>query len=453
MTAVATELERKLAEAAERFRVPGAAVGVYHGGEERYAFFGVTSVDNPLPVDAGTLFQIGSTTKTFTATAIMRLVEEGRVDLDATVRTYVPELRLRDAAVAERVTVLQLLNHTAGWAGDFFHDSGQGDDALARYVDAMAGLEQVSPPGTIASYNNASLCLAGRVIEKVTGETYEAALLRLVLEPLGLADSFLFPADVMTRRYVVGHGDEDEIAVRRPWRLPRSSCAAGGVISTAADQVRYARFHLGDGKVDGAPVLRRETLELMRRPTFPMKGTAIADEVGVSWLLKRVDGVAMVGHGGTTNGQLSAFQMAPERDFAITVLTNSTAGGQLQREVLDWALERHLGVVRKDPEPLALTAQQLAEYAGEYRTDTSVITITVEGERLSALARATEEAKERYRAIVGDVPDQPAAPLAIVADDGYLVVDGKGKGTRGMFVREGGRVTAVNMGGRLARKA
>ena len=89
-------LQEWVTEAAERLDVPGVAVGVYHDGEEHYAFHGVTSVENPLPVDEDTLFQFGSTGKTFTATAIMRLVDQGRVDLDATVRTYLPELTLKD---------------------------------------------------------------------------------------------------------------------------------------------------------------------------------------------------------------------------------------------------------------------------------------------------------------------------------------------------------------------
>ena len=131
-------LQEWVSEAAERLAVPGVAVGVYHAGEEHYAFHGVTSLENPLPVDEHTLFQFGSTGKTFTATAIMRLVDQGRVDLDATVRTYLPELRLQDEDVAQRVTVLQLLNHTAGWSGDVFENTGDGDDALARYVEAMA---------------------------------------------------------------------------------------------------------------------------------------------------------------------------------------------------------------------------------------------------------------------------------------------------------------------------
>ena len=169
-------------------------------------------------MDGATLFQFGSTGKTFTSVAILRLVEEGTVDLDAPVRTYVPELRLQDGHVAETITVLQLLNHTAGWEGDDFTDTGEGDDAIARYVANMAQLRQLTPPGFVVSYNNASLSLAGRIIEKVTGKVYERAMKELVLDPVGLNDTLFFANDVMTRRFVVGHRREDDgsIKVLRP---------------------------------------------------------------------------------------------------------------------------------------------------------------------------------------------------------------------------------------------
>jgi CubicO group peptidase (beta-lactamase class C family) len=132
--------------------------------------------------------------------------------------------------------VLQLLNHTAGWAGDIMRDTGDGDDALARYVAELVTVDQVHPLGTIASYNNAALGLTGRVIEKVTGKTYEAAMAEQLFEPLGLEESFFFPKDVMTRRFVVGHEEKGgQLTVARPWGLPRNSNPAGGIAGTARD--------------------------------------------------------------------------------------------------------------------------------------------------------------------------------------------------------------------------
>src|SRR3954463_9136476 len=218
-------LQDKVDELAKEFGVPGVSVGVFHDGVEHYGYAGVTCIENPLPVDEKTLFQFGSTGKTYTATAIMRLVEQGKVDLDAPVRTYLPEFTLRDEDVAKKVTVLQLLNHTAGWEGDMMDNTGDGDDALEKYVARMERLQQVSPLGTTVSYNNASLSVAGRIIEKVPGTPYEQAIRDLLLEPLGLRHTFFFPNEIMTRRFAVGHRREENgtTTIARPWALPRGN--------------------------------------------------------------------------------------------------------------------------------------------------------------------------------------------------------------------------------------
>ena len=132
---------------AAKFGIPGVAVGVWADGQEIYASRGVTSIDNPLPVDQDTLFLLGSVTKTFTATTLMRLVAEGNVDLDAPVRRYVPELKLADEQTTAEVTVLNLLNHTAGLDWRIITDTGDGDDALAGQVAKMAELKLIASPG------------------------------------------------------------------------------------------------------------------------------------------------------------------------------------------------------------------------------------------------------------------------------------------------------------------
>src|SRR5262245_40101048 len=115
---------------AEELRVPGVAVGVLHEGEERHEGFGVTSVDNPLEVTPDTRFQIGSISKTFTGSAAMYLVAEGKLDLDRPVREYLPDFELADTDATNRVTMRHLLAHTGGWEGDYFDDTGWGDDAV-----------------------------------------------------------------------------------------------------------------------------------------------------------------------------------------------------------------------------------------------------------------------------------------------------------------------------------
>src|SRR3954469_18171279 len=147
-------LDAGIEAAMAEHQIPGVAMGVYYQGQEYVRGYGVTNVDYPQPVDGDTLFRIGSTTKTFTGTTVMRLVEQGLLDLNAPVRTYLPDFRVADEVASERVTLRECLNHSAGWLGDYSRDFGRGEDALARFVASMAKLPQLTPPGTQFAYNN-----------------------------------------------------------------------------------------------------------------------------------------------------------------------------------------------------------------------------------------------------------------------------------------------------------
>ena len=173
--------------------VPGVAIGILDKGRVTTRAFGVTNIDHPLPVTDDTLFQIGSISKTFTGTAIMRLVEQGKVELTAPLRRYLPEFRVKDADASARATVQDTLTHMGGWEGDFFDDPSSGDDALQRQVGGMATLEQTGKPGEMWGYNNAGFYAAGRVIEVITGQPFEKALKASVLDPLGLETAYFSP--------------------------------------------------------------------------------------------------------------------------------------------------------------------------------------------------------------------------------------------------------------------
>lgn len=446
------ELVAELHRQAEELDLPGVAVGVHLDGVDHYAYYGVTSVENPLPVDEHTLFQFGSTGKTYTSTAILRLVDQGLVELDAPVRRYVPELKLRDEAVAEKVTVLQLLNHTAGWAGDYENNTGTGDDALARYVAGMADIEQVTPLGSEVSYNNASLSLAGYVIEKVTGKTYEQAIAELLLDPIGMRETFFFPNDVMTRRFAVGHirSSAGVTSIARPWALPRAGNPAGGMSATAADQLRWARFHLRDGRTDdGTQLVPAELIRSMREPTVETPGHALGDAIGISWMLRTVGDVLVAEHGGTTIGQHSAFCLVPERNFGIAVLTNCGPNGeQLNTEFVKWALAAYLGVEEAEPEVLDASAETLAEYLGTYDSIALSAAITAGDGRLSVKI----DIKPEVLAETGELDQFDAPiPLGLIAgeDDRYVVTAGAMRGLRGFFTRDAdGRIDSINLGGR-----
>jgi CubicO group peptidase (beta-lactamase class C family) len=454
------ELQAAVSEMAAALAVPGAAVGVHFNGKDHYAFHGVTSLEHPLKVDAGTLFQFGSTGKTYTATAVMRLVERGDVALDAPVKKYLPEFKLIDPAVAESVTVLHLLNHSAGWEGDLMDDTGDGDDALAKYVERMATIKQVMPLGAAVSYNNASLSVAGMIIARLTNQTYEAAIKELILDPLGMDMTFFFNKDIMTRRFAAGHNQEDDgtIKVARPWSMPRGNSPAGGMSANAADMNTWAKFHMGDGTApDGTRLLSQELLDLMKEPTIEMKGSALGDYVGISWLMRDVDGVRLVGHGGTTNGHHSSFEMLPEKRFAISTMTNCGPNGpQFNEEIVKWALEQYAGVIDKDPEPLKLGDAELAPFAGTYETIAAVVTLTPNNGEIDLVVRMKPEMAKVLHEQGEDGPiEQGPWPLGILPGDGdrYIITGGPAKGMKGYFARSAsGEIGAVHVGGRLATR-
>lgn len=434
--------------------IPSVAVGVWADGQEVYAYHGVTSIDNPLPIDRDTLFELGSVTKTYTATVLMRLVAAGQVELDAPVRRYAPELRLTDERAAAEVTVLNLLNHTSGLDWGIIADTGEGDDALASYVAKMAELKQIAPPGTRASYSQAGYNLAGRVIEKVTGLTYERAVASLLLEPLGLSHSFFADGEVMTRRFAVGHnpGEDGALSVARGWRRWRANNPGGGLVSSVADQLRWARFHLGDGRAEsGERVLPADVLHRMKQPTVELRGSTLGDALGVCWFLRDVGGVRTVGHGGSANGQFAELLIVPECSFAVVSLTNAGPNGiPFNQAVVRWALEHYLEVADRDPEPLPYDPAQAGELVGKYENDAMTLVIAAQETGMTLEVGIKPEIRA---ASEGEMPpDYSPTAIGLLPGDGdeYIVTEGGLKGQRGFFTRDAdGPVVGVDLAGRL----
>ncbi|MDP9321426.1 MAG: beta-lactamase family protein [Chloroflexota bacterium] len=422
--------------------VPGVAIGVLDAGEPRSFCFGVTNVDHPLAVDADTVFEIASITKTMTATVAARLAAEGRLDLDAPVRRYLTDMRTGDPNVAERVTVRELFTHTAGWFGEYLTPTGSGDDALARGVAQLATLDIVSPPG-VFSYNNVSLTVAGRVIEVVTGTTYQTAVRELLFEPLGMEHSAFDPADVLYERLAAGHTVRGGTAVRVHAQLSegRVTDPAGGVRSTVNDLLRYARFHLGDGTVaGGARLMPAGALAAMREPRASTGGRGA---IGLSWFLGERGGVPIAGHGGATVAHMSLLLLVPDREAAFVVLTNGANGQRLNDELAEWLQTAWLGLApRVTPAPLE-PQPNLRPYAGRYFAPLSDIELAPEDGRL--LLRLT------WKGSVAERPVPPPLRLAFSGPD-EVVVDGPG-GLSGDFLRgPDGSVAYFRWGARARRK-
>src|SRR6266511_3767494 len=304
------KIAQKIVSEMKRLDVPGVAIGIWHAGNEYAEGFGVTSLEHPLPVTADTLFQTGSISKTFTGTMLMQLAEQGKVDLDAPVKKYLRDFKLRDKDVTKKVTVRHLLTHMGGWVGDYFNDFGNGDEALDKMVKDIAKLPQVQALGTIWSYNNTGFNIASRIIEIVTKKPYEQAAQEMLLDPIGLDMSFFYPSDLLfTHRFVVGHLKvRNKVKVARPWAIGRAGNGVGGVVSTVRDLLKYARFHMSNGKKN---VITGKSLRAMRVPQADMGPRG---SMGITWFIRKAGDLTIYGHGGATNGQQALFCFIPEKD-------------------------------------------------------------------------------------------------------------------------------------------
>lgn len=363
---------RRLAELAARHRVPGAVLGIARGDELALASCGVLNKDTGVTVTEDSLFQIGSITKVWTATLIMQLADEGRLDLDAPLSDVLPELRLSDPGTAKQATVRHLLTHTSGIDGDVFTDTGRGDDCLERYVDQLGTAAQIHPLGATFSYCNSGFVLAGRIVEKLTGMSWDSALKERLCTPLGLAHTVTLPEDALRFRTALGHdapGDQDPRPVPA-WGLPRSVGPAGLITATAADVLAFARMHLAGGSgADDSRVLSRQAARAMTEKQVDLPEVhSLGDSWGLGWIRFDWGGHQVLGHDGNTIGQSAFLRLLPERDLAVTLLTNGGGTHDLYLDLFREIFAELAGVTM--PRPLQPPAESVpvdaARHLGRY---------------------------------------------------------------------------------------
>jgi CubicO group peptidase (beta-lactamase class C family) len=443
------KLVDKIKRLMKKLHIPGVAVGIRHGDETFTKGFGVTNVDHPVPVDETTLFQIGSITKTFVGTLAMRLVEMGKLELDVPIRTYLPDFRVLDEEASEKVTMCHLLTHTAGWVGDWFPlDLGHGEDAVARYVASMVDTPQLTPVGTVLSYNNAGFNVAGRVFETMLGKVFTEIMQKMLFDPLEMNHTYLLPWDLMTHRFVVGHSVKDDVpAVARPWSIGRASSPAGGIVTNVRDMLNYAKFQLGDGSFHGNRLLEPGSLEKLHTPQVQYTP---GNSVALTFWVDDRRAARTMGHGGGTVGQISLLTLVPEHDFSIILVTNSGNGGQLNPMVTNLALEHYLGVSTPEPALKRTPQKKLAEYAGGYKA-----TLT-EAEVESSEGKLVIKRRSLGGFPTKDIPP-PSEPLPPVrygfyGKDHVIGLEAPYKGDLGQFLRNpDGSIAWLRLGLRIHR--
>lgn len=440
------KLAQKIVSEMKRLNVPGVAIGIWYNGKEYLEGFGITNLEHPLPVTPDTLFQTGSISKTFTGTLMMQLVEQGKVDLDAPVKKYIKDLKLRDKNAEKKVTVRQLLTHMGGWVGDYFNDFGNGDDALDKMVKDIAKLPQIQRLGTIWSYNNTGFNVASRIIEIVTKKPYEQAAQEMLLDPLGLKMTFFYPSDILfTHRFVVGHQKvRNKVQVARPWSIGRAGNGVGGVVSTVKDLLKYARFHMSNGKKN---VITGKSLRAMR---LPQADAGPRGSMGITWFIRQAGELTIYAHGGATNGQQAYFFFIPKRDFALAILTNSDDGGIISTGIFSYVLDLYFNTAMKLPKPIETQTNELKKYTGRYRIGTECFDLKAKGKYLM------------YHHIplggfpTPDTPPGPAMPpmrFVFYEKDKVIGLDEPYKDALADFIRdEKGRLRFFRVGGRAHEK-
>jgi CubicO group peptidase (beta-lactamase class C family) len=191
----------------------------------------------------------------------------------------------------------------------------------------------------------------------------------------------------MTRRFAVGHnlGEDGTLSVARPWGDTRGNNPGGGIASSVTDQLRWARFHLGDGHAEsGTRVLPAEVLHRTKEPPVELRGTTLGDAIGIGWFLRDVDGVRTVGHGGSSNGQFAEFLIVPERNFAVVAMSNAGPEGiPCNQAVVRWALQTYLWVTDQDQEPRPYDEARAQEVVGSYENDAMTFSVGTDGAELT----------------------------------------------------------------------
>ncbi len=378
-------MQARLEEVLAEHKITGAVLGILAGDATEFYAAGVANVRTGIEVTTDTLFQIGSITKVWTATLIMLLVDEGKLDLDEPVITYLPELKFADPDVTAKVTLRDLLSHRSGVGGDHILDTGRGDDNLERYVATCDALGQEHELGATMSYCNTGYSVAGRVIEKITGQLWDTVLRERLIGPLGLTHTNTLADEAIMFRAAVGHVDGEVAPV---WALPRSAGPAGLINATAEDLFKFARLHLDEGRAsDGTQLLSAASVKAMQEAQIDVPDRyTLGDRWGLGWILFDWDGHAIYGHDGTTLGQRAYLRVVPGAGVAVCLLTNGGAAGPafstLCREIL---AERAGVAMPKLPDlPETPPAIDLSNYAAVFSRLNVELEISVEDDHLVA---------------------------------------------------------------------
>jgi CubicO group peptidase (beta-lactamase class C family) len=373
-------LDGFFAQQLESYKIPGATVSVVSDGEVLFAKgYGQADVAKEEPVVADeTLFRIASTSKLFTATAVMQLVEEGKLDLDEDVNAYLDDVEVPDTYPGRPVTLRHLLTHTAGFE-EAFTGSGARDatevEPLGEYLSGKTPA-RVRPPGEAMAYSNYGMSLAGHVVEEVSGVPFERYVEENVTDPLGMErTTFDQPPPLELReRLATGYerprGPEP---VAGPFEYI-DDAPAGSASTTATDMAAFMIAHLQDGRYGDPRILEEATAKEMHERQFAAHPRL--DGMAYGFMEGTMNGERVLEHGGNLFRFHALAALLPEHDVGIFVAYNSYGedGDFAEYELVKAFMDRYYPEAAPPPapEPLAQGPPGSAErVAGSYRSTRS----------------------------------------------------------------------------------
>ena len=359
--------------------VAGAVVIVVKDGQVFFQKgYGYEDVDKQVPVDpAQTLFRPGSVSKLFTWTSIMQLVEQGKLDLDADVNTYLKDFKVA-ANWPQPVTLRNIMTHTAGFedgaVGYLFANKAEDLLPLGEWI-AKHQPARVRPPttnwndGTSASYSNWATALAGHIVETMSGQSFDDYVAQHIFQPLGMTHStFGEPLpDTLEPHMSGGYTFEAGAFKKQGFEFIHAAGPAGSLSSTAADMARFMLAHLQDGALGDGRILKAETAQMMH--TRVMSPDPALNGHCLGFYETYINGRRIIGHGGDTGWFHSIVSLMPETGLGLFASVNTGGQGGRTSVELERAFFKHyfpaeLPVVK----PPADAAKRNARYAGSYRT-------------------------------------------------------------------------------------
>jgi CubicO group peptidase (beta-lactamase class C family) len=347
------QLNQVLDDIMVQWDIPGLGVGIVEDGQIVHARgYGVQSLATGVPVTTNSLFCVASIAKCFVACAIMQLVEQGILHLDAPLVEYLPGFLLDDPHYQE-ITLRQILSHTSGMPDmdEIEYDQlvihpEYDQEAPARYVRALSNRKMIGLPGERFAYSNIAYNVLGYLIAQQTGQTFEDIMKVHILNPAGMTDSTFFFPDVPRERLAVPHLRIPHMAPNPTLPYHRADAPASFLYTSVVDMCRWALTSLNQGLYRGQRLLSPASYDLMWTPIVQRGYPPFREEMGLGWAIGHFEGVRTVAHGGGGFGWTCHLILTPEKNRAAVILCNEESSAI---ECLEGAVMRTL--LELDPKP------------------------------------------------------------------------------------------------------